>query len=183
MAKRLRVAVNGFGVIGKRVAEAVRRQDDMQLVGVCDVTTDWRVRIVEAQDTALFGSTSETAAAMRQAGLQVAGTLQELLTQTDIVVDCTPKRIAAQNVETYRSAGLKFIVHGGEKHTVTGHSFVAEVSFASAIGREATGSFPATPPPSSAPLRRSSGPVFCSAPGGPCSAAPRIPGRATPAAS
>ena len=138
MAKRLRVAVNGFGVIGKRVAEAVRRQDDMQLVGVCDVTTDWRVRIVEAQDTALFGSTSETAAAMRQAGLQVAGTLQELLTQTDIVVDCTPKRIAAQNVETYRSAGLKFIVHGGEKHTVTGHSFVAEVSFASAIGREAT---------------------------------------------
>ncbi|HMO42482.1 MAG TPA: type II glyceraldehyde-3-phosphate dehydrogenase, partial [Phenylobacterium sp.] len=32
----------------------------------------------------------------------------------------------------------KFIVHGGEKHDVTGHSFVAEVSFHSAMGRPAT---------------------------------------------
>ncbi len=138
MAQRLRVAVNGFGVIGKRVADAVRRQDDMQLVGVCDVTTDWRVRMLDPQAIALYGATPDIAAAMREAGLPVAGTLQELLGQADIVVDCTPKRIAAQNVETYRTAGLKFIVHGGEKHAVTGHSFVAEVSFASAMGREAT---------------------------------------------
>ena len=37
------VAINGYGVIGKRIAEAVSRQDDMRLVGVADVTTDWRV--------------------------------------------------------------------------------------------------------------------------------------------
>ena len=138
MAQQLRVAVNGFGVIGKRVADAVRRQDDMLLVGVCDVTTDWRVRMLDPQTVALYGATSEIAATMREAGLSVAGSLSDLLGQVDIVVDCTPKRIAAQNIEAYRAAGLKFIVHGGEKHTVTGHSFVAEVSFASASGREAT---------------------------------------------
>jgi glyceraldehyde-3-phosphate dehydrogenase/erythrose-4-phosphate dehydrogenase len=33
----IRVAVNGYGVIGKRVADAVARQDDMQLAGVSDV--------------------------------------------------------------------------------------------------------------------------------------------------
>src|SRR3546814_9686144 len=56
----------------------------------------------------------------------------------DVVVDCTPKRVAAQNAEIDRASVLKFIVHGGEKHAVTGHSFVAEVSFNGAVGRAAT---------------------------------------------
>ena len=30
----IRVGVNGYGVIGKRVAYAVSKQDDMQLVGI-----------------------------------------------------------------------------------------------------------------------------------------------------
>jgi glyceraldehyde-3-phosphate dehydrogenase (NAD(P)) len=33
---------------------------------------------------------------------------------------------------------LKFILQGGEKHTATGHSFVAECNYASALGRDAT---------------------------------------------
>lgn len=136
--RSVRVAVNGFGVIGKRVADAVRRQEDMELVGVCDVAVDWRVRTLETQGILLHGATPEITAIMREGGLSVAGTLDDLLRQADIVVDCTPKRVAAQNIETYRANGLRFIVHGGEKHAVTGHSFVAEVSFASAIGREAT---------------------------------------------
>ena len=36
--KQARVAVNGYGVIGKRVADAVALQDDMQLVGVAAST-------------------------------------------------------------------------------------------------------------------------------------------------
>lgn len=48
------------------------------------------------------------------------------------------KKVAAGNVETYRRHGVKFIVEGGEKHAVTGHSFVAEANYASAVGREAT---------------------------------------------
>src|SRR3546814_13260961 len=75
---------------------------------------------------------------MREAGIPIAGTLDDLLGQADVVVDCTPKRVAAQNAEIYRASGLKFIVHGGEKHAVTGHSFVAEVSFNGAVGRAAT---------------------------------------------
>ena len=41
---KIRVAVNGYGVIGKRVADAVGSQDDMEVVGVADIETDWRVR-------------------------------------------------------------------------------------------------------------------------------------------
>lgn len=36
--------VNGYGVIGKRVADAVRAQPDMHLVGISDITSDYRVK-------------------------------------------------------------------------------------------------------------------------------------------
>ena len=35
-ARVVRVAVNGYGVIGKRVADAASLQDDMTLAGVAD---------------------------------------------------------------------------------------------------------------------------------------------------
>lgn len=138
MASGIRVAVNGYGVIGKRVADAVAKQDDMQLAGVVDVATDWRPRIALERGVALFAGTSDSAAAMLKSGLEVAGTLDELLGEVDVIVDCTPKRIAAKNVETYRGRGVKFIVQGGEKHAVTGHSFVAECNYESALGLDAT---------------------------------------------
>ena len=137
-AQKTRVAVNGYGVIGKRVAAAVARQEDMSLAGVSDVVTDWRAHMVTRNGFSLFGATTEHAAAMRVAGLDVAGTLDDLLGQADVVVDCTPKRIAVKNVEVYRSRGLKFILQGGEKHRATGHSFVAESNYSSALDREAT---------------------------------------------
>jgi glyceraldehyde-3-phosphate dehydrogenase (NAD(P)) len=135
---RTRVAVNGYGVIGKRVADAVARQDDMCLVGVSDVVTDWRAKTVIRKGFPLFGATGDAASAMRDAGLDVTGTLDDLIGRADVVVDCTPKRIAAKNVDAYRRAGKKFILQGGEAHATTGHSFVAESNYASAAGRQAT---------------------------------------------
>ncbi len=43
--RRIRVALNGYGVIGKRVADAIACQDDMELVGVADIATDGRLRV------------------------------------------------------------------------------------------------------------------------------------------
>ncbi|WP_375255603.1 type II glyceraldehyde-3-phosphate dehydrogenase [Yoonia sp.] len=134
----IKVAVNGYGVIGKRVADAVAAQEDMHLVGVADVVADWRARMAITKGFALYAADPDHAPAMRAAGLQVAGVGDDLLASADIVVDCTPKKIAAQNVGTYREKGIRFIVHGGEKHSITGHSFVAEANYASAIGRNST---------------------------------------------
>ncbi len=135
---KVRVAINGYGVIGKRVALAVGLQDDMEVAGVCDVSEDWRLRPWLASGGRLFAPDDATRNAMATAGLKLEGTLGELLEHCDIVVDCTPKRVAAANVAVYRGLGLKFILQGGEKHDVTGHSFVAETSYRSALGRNAT---------------------------------------------
>ena len=135
---KIRVAINGYGVIGKRVAAAVAAQDDMTLVGIADVATDWRIRVAEQNGYPLFGSLQKDADVMRRAGLNIQGTLNELLRDTDIVVDCTPKSIGARNAERYRELGVKFIVQGGEDHNLTGHSFTAEANYSEAVGRDAT---------------------------------------------
>lgn len=137
-ADAIRVAVNGYGVIGKRVADAVVAQKDMVLVGVADIATDWRVRMARRKGYRLFASADDRVEAMNSAGLEVAGTLDDLLKDAEVIVDCTPKGMPARNLNRYRDQGVKFIVQGGEKHDLTGHSFVAEVTYASALGRAAT---------------------------------------------
>lgn len=131
----VRVAVNGFGVIGKRVADAVALQSDMTLVGVADVVSDYRMKVAASRGYAIFCPLDEERANMRAAGITVAGSLDDLLRDSDIVVDCTPKQVAAGNLERYRSAWLKAVFQGGEKHELTGYSFVAQVNYAGALGR------------------------------------------------
>jgi glyceraldehyde-3-phosphate dehydrogenase (NAD(P)) len=138
MEDQINVAVNGYGVIGKRVAAAVAAQSDMALVGIADIVTDWRMRTAVARGFSLYGATAEGADAMRQAGLPVAGMLDDLVATADIVVDCTPKRIAADNVPKYRGLGRKFILQGGETHETTGHSFVADSNYETALERDST---------------------------------------------
>lgn len=133
---RVRVAINGYGVIGKRVADAVMLQDDMELVGVADVITDYRIRVAVERGYAVFAATGEASTQMQAAGIPVAGGLDELLRQVDVVVDCTPKKIGAQNRPRYRAANVKSIWQGGEKHEVAGYSFVAQVNYEGAIGRD-----------------------------------------------
>jgi glyceraldehyde-3-phosphate dehydrogenase (NAD(P)) len=137
-SSKVRVGINGYGVIGKRVAAGVAQQPDMTVAGVSDVVTDWRAHMVGHNGFRLFGATAEHADAMRTAGLDVSGTLADLLGAVDVIVDCTPKHIAAKNLDTYRGRGVRFILQGGEKHAATSHSFVAESNYASAIGRGAT---------------------------------------------
>ena len=136
--RKVRVLVNGYGVIGKRIADAVAAQDDMELVGVADVVSDWRVKVAVERGYPVYAATSPAAGQMRAAGIPVAGTLDDLLKQVDVVADATPKKIAAENFEKYKAAGIKSIFQGGEKHSLTGHSFVAQANYESAIGRNAT---------------------------------------------
>jgi len=133
---KVRVAVNGYGVIGKRVADAVALQDDMELAGVADVTYDYRIRVAIERGYPVFASVPEKRAEMEAAGVPVAGTLDDLLKQVDIVIDCTPKGIGAKNKEIYQAVGVKVIWQGGEKHELAGYSFVAQVNYAGALNRQ-----------------------------------------------
>lgn len=136
--QKIKVAINGYGVIGKRVADAVTLQDDMELIGVCDVVTDWRIKMAVSKNYPVYGFDQSVSIKMTEAGISVRGSLDDMLQAADIVIDCTPKKIAAQNIPKYRMMGKKFIVQGGEKHETTSHSFSAENNYQTALGREST---------------------------------------------
>lgn len=108
MNKR-RVALNGYGVIGRRVADAVALQEDMELVGVSDIVSDYRIRMAEQRGYAIYASVPDKAGEMRNAGINVRGTLDDLLKQVEVVIDCTPKGIDAKNKPKYDAAGVKSI--------------------------------------------------------------------------
>ena len=134
----IKVAVNGYGVIGKRVADAVRAMPDMDLVGVADIATDWHVRTAAGLGIDVFAATHDARTAMQSAGVPLAGALPDLLDQVDVVVDTTPKKVAATNLQAYRAAQVKAVFQGGESHATTGHSFVAQANYATALGRDST---------------------------------------------
>lgn len=133
-----KIALIGYGVIGKRVADAIARQDDMELAGVCDVISDWRIQAAVKKGYPVYAATEDASGYMQKAGIPLAGNMADLLGVAHLVVDCTPKKIAAQNVKIYKEQGIKFILQGGEKHETTGHSFSAENNYASALNRDST---------------------------------------------
>ncbi|HEY3374637.1 MAG TPA: type II glyceraldehyde-3-phosphate dehydrogenase [Candidatus Aquicultor sp.] len=136
MAEKVRVGVNGYGVIGKRVADAVAKQDDMELIGVSDVVYDYRIRVAAERGYQIYASVPERVSTMEEANIPVAGTLNDLLRQVDIVVDCTPKGIGLKNKPIYEDVGVKAIFQGGEEHGLTGVSFTAQVNYHQALNKQ-----------------------------------------------
>jgi glyceraldehyde-3-phosphate dehydrogenase (NAD(P)) len=132
----IKVGVNGYGVIGKRVADAVTLQPDMELVGVADTATDYRVKLAAERSYPLFGSTPQAVGDLEQAGLEPSGGLEDLLQQVEVIVDATPKNMGAANAPAYEAAGVKAVFQGGEKHELTGLSFVAQANYAEALGKD-----------------------------------------------
>lgn len=134
----INVGVNGYGVIGKRVADAVRLQPDMKLVGVSDVASDYRVMTAALLGVDVFSSLPDEVGKMEAAGIRVEGLLDDLLAKVDVIVDCTPKGIGAKNLARYQAAEVKAVFQGGEKHNLTNHSFVAQANYETALGVQAT---------------------------------------------
>ena len=135
MAK-VKVGLNGYGVIGKRVADAVAAQEDMQLIGISDVAWDYRVKVALERGYHVYASAPEMRSVIEEHCIPVAGTLQDLLKQVDVIVDCTPAGMGERNKSLYEKAGVKAIFQGGEKHSLTGISFTAQVNYQEALNQQ-----------------------------------------------
>lgn len=136
MKQKVRVGVNGYGVIGKRVADAVTLQDDMELVGVTYNHFDYRVRVAVERGYPVYSASLERIPEDDENSVHVLGTLDDLIGQVDVMVDCTAKGIGAINKLAYERAGIKAIFQGGEKHDLAGVSFTAQVNYEEALNQQ-----------------------------------------------
>ena len=133
------VAINGYGTIGKRVADAVAAQDDMKVIGVSKTRPNYEARTaVEEKGYPLYIGIPEREQLFKEAGIEIAGTVEDMIQEADVVVDCTPGSIGPQNLEMYKKAGVKAIYQGGEDHELTGLSFNAFGNYDDSYGADYT---------------------------------------------
>ncbi|AIG98733.1 MAG: glyceraldehyde-3-phosphate dehydrogenase [Archaeoglobus sp.] len=132
---KVKVAINGYGTIGKRVADAVSLQDDMEVVGVTKTRPDFEAKL-GAKRYPLYVAKPENVELFERAGIEIQGTIEDLLPKADIVVDCSPNKVGAENkAKYYEKAGIKAIFQGGEKKDVAEVSFNALANYDEAVGK------------------------------------------------
>jgi glyceraldehyde-3-phosphate dehydrogenase (NAD(P)) len=131
---KAKVAINGYGTIGKRVADAVAAQDDMEIVGVVKTKPSFEAQIAKDKGYDIYTPSEENIAEFKKSSIDVSGTLKELLGKVDIVVDATPGGMGEEYKKLYQKHGVKAIWQGGEDHELTGFSFNSEANYQSAFG-------------------------------------------------
>ena len=131
---KVKVAVNGYGTIGKRVADAVSLQGDMEVVGVTKTRPDFEARM-GAEKYSLYAAIPDRVEAFEKARIEVEGTIEDLLDKADVVVDCSPGKVGAENKHLYEKKGVKAIFQGGEKAHVAEASFSALANYDEAVGK------------------------------------------------
>jgi glyceraldehyde-3-phosphate dehydrogenase (NAD(P)) len=131
----VKVAINGYGTIGKRVADAVSVQDDMEIIGVAKTRPNFEAFMAKKKGFDVFAP-EDRIKGMEKANFEVAGSIDDMLEGADIVVDCTPGGIGEKNKPIYEKAGIKAIWQGGEDHELADCSFNAQSNYEEAVGRD-----------------------------------------------
>jgi len=132
---KAKIAINGYGTIGKRVADAVRAQEDMEVIGISKTKPNYEAAVGHELGYDIY-CPAENVGAFEKAGMPAAGTIEEMIEKADLVVDCTPGGIGEGNKPLYQKAGVKAIWQGGESHPLTGFSFNAASNYDKALGRD-----------------------------------------------
>ena len=131
----IRVGINGFGTIGRRVADAVKKQGDMELAGVTKTKPDYKSTIAEKKGIPMYAVDMKSLEAFRAAGANVKGTLNDLLQRIDVIVDAAPEDTGAVNKPIYQQASVKAVFQGGAGDNLADASFVAQCNFEEAVGK------------------------------------------------
>ncbi|WP_336360796.1 type II glyceraldehyde-3-phosphate dehydrogenase [Haladaptatus sp. ZSTT2] len=132
----IQVGINGYGTIGKRVADAVRAQDDMEVIGVAKTRPNFEAETAVKKGYPLYAAIEERAPLFEESGLELAGMVEELIDAADIIVDATPSGIGAQNKELYDEYETPALYQGGEDADLVDVSFNARGNYAQAEGAD-----------------------------------------------
>ncbi|MEM3637173.1 MAG: type II glyceraldehyde-3-phosphate dehydrogenase [Conexivisphaerales archaeon] len=131
----IRVGLNAYGTIGRRVADAIRLQPDMELVGVVKRTPDYLAFLAAQKGIKLYTPDQQTKSRFEQSGLKVEGTMEEMFSASDIIVDASPEK-GEENKQIYERLGKRVVFQGGEEHSIAGTSFVAQCNYDEAVNKQ-----------------------------------------------
>jgi glyceraldehyde-3-phosphate dehydrogenase (NAD(P)) len=121
----MKVCVNGYGTIGKRVADAVQKHPNMELVGISKYTPGNDAKMANSLGIKVFVPVD---AKENFKGVEVAGTVEEMINAADIIIDASADGLGESNKKIYEHAGKPAIFQGGEEDTI-GKSFNARSNY------------------------------------------------------
>jgi len=131
----IRVGINGFGTIGRRVADAVKKQNDMELAGVTKTRPDYKSMVAERKGIPMYAVDMKSLETFRATGANVKGTLNDLLQRVDVIVDAAPEGTGPLNKPIYQQASVRVIYQGGAGDNLAEALFVAQCNFEEAVGK------------------------------------------------
>ncbi len=131
----IKLGVVGYGTIGRRIAEAIAIQPDMELIGVVKRTPDYKAIIAANRNIDLYALDEESYNLFQERGVPCRGVLDDLLRNIDMVIDASPAGSGAKNKPKYEDQGLKMVFQGGEESSIAEVSFVSECSYEKAYGK------------------------------------------------
>ena len=131
----IKVGIVGYGTIGRRVADGVKASSGMEIIGVTARSYARKLDAAKDRGFPLYVAGSDSTDLIDR-GFEVGGTMEDLCTEADIIVDATPGKVAATNMPLYEKCGAKVIVQGGEKHDLTGLSFSSLANYEAAWGKD-----------------------------------------------
>lgn len=130
----IKVGINGYGTIGRRIAHAVSLQPDMTVIGIVKTKPDYISRIA-SNTFNIFINDLKNKEDFNNRGIKVKGTLEDLAGDVDIMIDSTPEGVGEKNKQLYDENNIKAIFQGGEKSTVGESSFNAYSNFNESVNK------------------------------------------------
>jgi len=135
----VKIFVNGYGNIGRRLASAFSADKEVQFIGVAKYTVDDRVK--EALENRFGVYVPEPLLSkFKEQGYKVTGTIEEAIRQSDLVVDAAKEGGGFENKRNlYEPMGKAAIFQGGEErhgdHAVADMIHNSRVNYSKAAGK------------------------------------------------
>ncbi len=129
------VSVNGYGQIGKRVADAVTEMPDMELVGVAKASPNHTADAAAGRGYDIYVPESRQDR-FDQKELASAGPVSDMIDRSEVVIDATPEGVGAEYRPVYEEHNTPAVFQGGESEEVASVSFTARANYSEAMGEE-----------------------------------------------
>lgn len=121
----VRVFINGYGNIGRRVASAFSHDKDIQFVGIGKYSIDEKLDEAIAKKFPVYVP-EEKMSEFRQKGYDISGTISDAIKRSDLVIDAAKEGLGFRNkVNFYVPENKPAIFQGGEDRT--GEKKVADI--------------------------------------------------------
>jgi len=108
----VKVAINGYTALGKRIADAVNLQDDMEVIGVSKTIPDFEAELLLIKEYPLFVA-REDEMDFEDLGFVVEGDIRNMVEEADIVIDARPPEDSGTGLTIYSEFKKKCIFQSG----------------------------------------------------------------------